>query len=156
MARDLLALGRPAVIRGNASEVLALTGGAGGKGVDSAHTPEAALDAARALALEHRTVVAVSGPVDHLTDGDRVVRVHNGHPWLTKVTGVGCALGALVAAFAAVVPDPLLARHRRDGDAHGRGREPPRRPAAAPVRSPSRCWTNSPRSPPRGWPTRRG
>ena len=109
LALDLLALGRPAVIRGNASEILALTGGAGGKGVDSAHTPEAALDAARALALEHHTVVAVSGPVDHLTDGERVVRVHNGHPWLTQVTGVGCALGALVAAFAAVVPDPLIA-----------------------------------------------
>ena len=62
VALDLLALGRPAVIRGNASEVLALTGGAGGKGVDSAHTPESALDAARALAVEHRTVVAVSGP----------------------------------------------------------------------------------------------
>ena len=109
LALDLLALGHPAVIRGNASEVLALTGGAGGKGVDSAHTTEAALDAARALALEHRTVVAVSGPVDHLTDGERVLRVHNGHPWLTQVTGVGCALGALVAAFVAVVPDPLLA-----------------------------------------------
>ena len=64
---------------------------------------------ARATGAEHRTVVAVSGPVDHLTDGERVVRVHNGHPWLTQVTGVGCALGALVAAFAAVVPDPLLA-----------------------------------------------
>src|SRR6478672_7837604 len=94
LAQDLLALGHPAVIRGNASEILALTGGAGGKGVDSAHTP----DAARALALEHHAVVAVSGPVDHLTDGERVVRVHNGHPWLTQVTGVGCALGALVAA----------------------------------------------------------
>ena len=51
----------------------------------------------------------MSGPVDHLTDGERVVRVGNGHPWLTRVTGVGCALGALMAAFAAVVDDPLLA-----------------------------------------------
>jgi hydroxyethylthiazole kinase len=109
VAFALLALGQPAVIRGNASEVLALTGGAGGKGVDSADTPEAAADAARDLALEHHTVLAVSGPVDHLTDGGRLVRVHNGHPWLTQVTGVGCALGALVAAFTAVVPDRLLA-----------------------------------------------
>ena len=54
-------------------------------------------------------MVAVSGPVDHLTDGDRVVRVGNGHPLLTKVTGVGCALGAMMAGFAAVIDDPLLA-----------------------------------------------
>jgi hydroxyethylthiazole kinase len=97
------------VLRGNASEVMALTGGAGGKGVESVDTPEAALDAAVELAGRHGTVVAISGPVDHLTDGTRVVRVSNGHPLLTKVTGVGCALGAMIAGFAAVLDDPLLA-----------------------------------------------
>jgi hydroxyethylthiazole kinase len=77
--------------------------------VDSVDSPEAALDAATAVAREHRTVVAVSGAVDHLTDGERVVRLANGHPLLTRVTGVGCALGAMMAAFAGVVEDPLLA-----------------------------------------------
>ncbi len=109
IARTLLADGAPTVVRGNASEVMALTGGAGGKGVDSVDTPEAALDAAVQLARLHGSVVAVSGPVDHLTDGDRVVRVANGHRLLTQVTGVGCALGAMMAAFAAVVDDPLVA-----------------------------------------------
>ncbi len=108
IARKLLAEG-PTVLRGNASEVMALTGGAGGKGVDSVDTPEAALDAAVELAGLHGTVVAISGPVDHLTDGPRVVRVANGHPLLTRVTGVGCALGAMIAGFAAVLDDPLLA-----------------------------------------------
>jgi hydroxyethylthiazole kinase len=108
IARKLLAQS-PTVLRGNASEVMALTGGAGGKGVESVDTPEAALIAARVLAGLHGTVVAVSGPVDHLTDGDRVVRVGNGHPLLTRVTGVGCALGALMAGFTAVVDDPLVA-----------------------------------------------
>jgi len=108
IARKLLA-NRPTVLRGNASEVMALTGGAGGKGVESVDTPEAALAAAIEVAGLHGTVVAVSGPVDHLTDGERVVRVSNGHPLLTKVTGVGCALGALMAGFAAVVDDPLVA-----------------------------------------------
>ena len=108
IARKLLAES-PTVLRGNASEVLALTGGVGGKGVESVDSPEAALPAAVDLAGLHGTVVAVSGPVDHLTDGDRVVRVSNGHPLLTKVTGVGCALGAMMAAFAAVVDDALLA-----------------------------------------------
>lgn len=109
LARELLAVARPAVLRGNASEVMALAGGLGGRGVDSLDTPEAAASTAAALAGKHGTVVAVSGPVDHLTDGKRTVRIANGHPWLTQVTGVGCALGAMIAGFAAVVDDPLLA-----------------------------------------------
>jgi hydroxyethylthiazole kinase len=108
IARKLLAQS-PTVVRGNASEVIALTGGSGGKGVEAIHTPEAALGPARELAGLHATVVAVSGPVDHLTDGDRVVRVGNGDVLLTRVTGVGCALGALMAGYAAVVDDPLVA-----------------------------------------------
>lgn len=108
IARDLLSKG-PTVLRGNASEVMALTGGTGGRGVESVDTPEAALAAAVELAGLHSTVVAVSGQVDHLTDGTRVVKVGNGHPLLTRVTGVGCALGALMAGFAAVVDDPLIA-----------------------------------------------
>ena len=53
--------------------------------------------------------MAVSGEVDHITDGERLVRVGNGHPLLTQVTGAGCALGALMAAFAAVETDALVA-----------------------------------------------
>lgn len=109
IAAALLETSRPTVIRGNASEIGALTGGAGGRGVDSVDSPETALPGAVDLAKLYGTVVAVSGPVDHLTDGERVVRVANGHPWMTRVTGVGCALGALMAAFAGAVEDPLLA-----------------------------------------------
>ncbi|MGH8111643.1 MAG: hydroxyethylthiazole kinase [Rhodanobacteraceae bacterium] len=109
LATGFLADHHPAIVRGNASEILALAGGAGGKGVESLETSEQALDAATALAIDHQTVVAVSGAVDHLTDGERLVRVGNGHPWLTRITGSGCALGALMAAFAAVVDDPLYA-----------------------------------------------
>lgn len=109
VAMDLLARSTPAIIRGNASEILALAGGTGGRGPESVDDPEDALEAAGQLAREHGTVVAVSGPVDHLTDGDRLVRVGNGHRWLTKVTGGGCALGALMAACAAADGDPLLA-----------------------------------------------
>lgn len=109
IAMDLLVRSAPVIIRGNASEILALTGGTGGRGPESVDAPEDALEAAGRLAREHSTVVAVSGPVDHLTDGDRLVRVGNGHRWLTKVTGGGCALGALMAAYAATVDDLLLA-----------------------------------------------
>ena len=109
LAHQLLRESRPTIIRGNASEILALAGGAGGRGVDSVDSPKAALEAARDLARRYRTTVAVSGAVDHLTDGERVVRIANGHPLLTQVTGVGCALGALMAGFAGVVDDGLLA-----------------------------------------------
>jgi hydroxyethylthiazole kinase len=44
-------------------------------------------------------VVAVSGPIDLITDGERVLRLANGHELLTRVTGGGCALGAVMAAF---------------------------------------------------------
>lgn len=109
VARELVAAGAPAIIRGNASEIAGLAGGAGGRGVDSTDAPEAALPAALTLARDHGCVVAISGEVDLLTDGDRQVRLANGHPLLTRVTGVGCSLGALMAGFAAVAGDPLVA-----------------------------------------------
>ncbi|MFJ2743010.1 hydroxyethylthiazole kinase [Streptomyces sp. NPDC087440] len=109
LAHELLESAPPAVVRGNPSEILALDGGAGGRGVDSTDVPEAALDAATGLARRYGCVVAVSGPEDVLTDGARVVRVANGHPLLPLVTGTGCALGALVAACVAVTGDALVA-----------------------------------------------
>jgi hydroxyethylthiazole kinase len=109
VAHRLLAQARPTIIRGNASEILALAGGEGGRGVESVDSPEAAVAVAKDLAVTQHSVIAVSGPIDHVTDGRQVVRISNGHPWLTQVTGVGCALGALMAAFAAVVPDALVA-----------------------------------------------
>jgi hydroxyethylthiazole kinase len=109
LAQQLRGEGRPAIIRGNASEILALTGGSGGRGVESVDSPEAAAQVAMVLAGQQRSVIAVSGPTDHITDGRHMVRLSNGHPWLTRVTGGGCALGALMAAFKAAVPDALVA-----------------------------------------------
>ncbi len=109
LAAELLS-GAPTVIRGNASEVIALAGrGAGGRGVDATDDPESALSAARELARAHGSVVAVSGAVDVITDGERIVRAANGHVLLTRVTGGGCALGAVMAAFAACGEDRLAA-----------------------------------------------
>jgi len=109
LARQLLREGRATIVRGNPSEILALAGGRGGRGVESVDSPEAAADEAMALAGQQQSVIAVSGATDHITDGTRMVRLSNGHPWLTRVTGGGCALGALMAAFAAVVPDAVVA-----------------------------------------------
>ncbi|MGM7668089.1 hydroxyethylthiazole kinase [Microbacterium sp. A93] len=102
LAHELVAK-RPTAIRGNASEVLALAGmTAGGRGVDATDTTDAASDAARSLAQRFGSIVAVSGPVDLITDGEEIIRISNGHELLTKVTGGGCALGAIMAAFLGV------------------------------------------------------
>jgi hydroxyethylthiazole kinase len=107
LAAELL-LQRPTVIRGNPSEIICLAGvGGGGRGVDSVDSPNDALTAGRLLAAEFGSIVAISGPVDIVTDGVIDVRVHNGTPLLTKVTGGGCALGAVIAAFAALSDDRL-------------------------------------------------
>lgn len=107
LAAELLG-SRPSIIRGNASEILALAGlGAGGRGVDAVDGAEDALDAARGLAQRSGAVVAVSGPVDVVTDGERVVRVAGGDVLLTRVTGGGCALGAVMAAFLGSGSTPL-------------------------------------------------
>lgn len=107
LGNDLLRL-RPTIIRGNASEIIALAGsGSGGRGVDSVDSAESAVEAALHLANTAGSVVAVSGPTDVITDGTRTVRTSNGHEWLTKITGGGCALGAVMAGFASLNEDRL-------------------------------------------------
>ena len=65
---------RPTVIRGNASEILALAGTvSSGRGVDSTDSSHAALNAGKALAKEYECVVGITGAVDYVTDGDRVI-----------------------------------------------------------------------------------
>ena len=101
--RDLaarLVAARPSVIRGNASEVLTLAGLDGAaRGVDAGDTVEAAEEAARTLARRTGGVVAVTGPVDFVTDGDRAFRITGGHPMMARVTVMGCSLTGVVAAF---------------------------------------------------------
>lgn len=79
------------------------------EGVDAAVTPDEVADAATEVARRYGAVVAVSGAVDLVTDGTRTLRVDSGTPLLTRVTGVGCSLGALMAAFRAVTDDGVLA-----------------------------------------------
>ncbi|HCB13130.1 MAG TPA: hydroxyethylthiazole kinase [Gammaproteobacteria bacterium] len=103
---------QPNVIRGNGSEILTLmqqTPVGKSRGVDSMHGSEAALDAAYMLASDAKTVIAVTGAVDYVTDGTRVLAIHNGHPLMTRVTGLGCSATAVIGAFLAVEPDAFLA-----------------------------------------------
>jgi hydroxyethylthiazole kinase len=99
-----------AVVRGNASEILSLASAkVRTKGVEAIHGVEEAAVTARETARRIKTVVAITGPVDVITDGDTVVRCRNGHPLLATVTGTGCAATTSIAAFAAVTADPLEA-----------------------------------------------
>ena len=98
------------VIRGNGSEILALAQQArAGQGVDSLHGSEAALDSARKLTEDCGAAIAITGEVDYVTDGRRVVEIHNGHALMTRVTGLGCSATAIIGAFLAVEPDALAA-----------------------------------------------
>jgi hydroxyethylthiazole kinase len=107
--RELLAYASPAVIRANPTEIIALSGKAGGGGVDSLHKPEEALDAARNLSETWECPVIVSGAVDYVVCEQLNVSIANGSPMMRRVTGIGCAAGAVTAAFAAVCPDRVRA-----------------------------------------------
>lgn len=112
MSRKILDAIRVKVVRGNASEVLALDreqGSGGTRGVDSLHSVDEAAQAGKALANRLHTTLAVTGAVDLITDGTRVFRVANGHPLMTRITGAGCVATSLIAAFCAVDPDPVTA-----------------------------------------------
>ncbi|GAA0174994.1 hypothetical protein LIER_28261 [Lithospermum erythrorhizon] len=107
---ELLALG-PTVVRGNASEIIALHNGAldtNSRGADSVHESTDAVVAAKSLAQTSGSIVAVSGAVDIITDGQRVFGVHNGVPMLQKITATGCSVTALIAAFVAIDPSHPL------------------------------------------------
>ena len=99
-----------AIIRGNAGEIGALTGVGGEvKGVESVGGPADRVQVARDAARAWRCVVAITGRQDVLSDGRRTLVVDNGHPWLTTLTGTGCMATTVIAAFAAVADDPLVA-----------------------------------------------
>ena len=100
--QELLHL-KPAVIRGNASEIAALNGDCvATKGADSLLRSDEVVQSAKNIALKYQTVVTVTGQTDYVTDGQSVYALENGSVLLTRVTGTGCALGAMVAAYCAV------------------------------------------------------
>jgi hydroxyethylthiazole kinase len=106
---------RPTIVRGNGSEIIALasaactsppaSAGTAPRGPDSTANSICALHAAEALAIEFGSVVVISGAWDVITDGKNPpITVGGGSELLTKITGAGCALSALVAAFVGACP----------------------------------------------------
>ncbi|HUH67098.1 MAG TPA: hydroxyethylthiazole kinase [Syntrophales bacterium] len=102
-ARELIEKYPPAIIRGNASEIMALLAeNTKTKGVESTASSHTAVDIARQVNNTYGSVVCVSGETDYIVYGDDVTKVKNGHPMMTKVTGMGCIATAMCGAFAAV------------------------------------------------------
>jgi hydroxyethylthiazole kinase len=101
---------RPAIIRGNASEIMAVCGDrVSTKGVDSSESSGDALAAARALHEAWGSTVCVSGATDYIVGAGAILQVGNGDPMMTRVTGLGCTATALCGAFATVTRDPARA-----------------------------------------------
>ena len=101
---------RPTIIRGNASEIMALVDASvKSKGVDSSASSDDALESAKRLAVDTGAVVVISGATDYITNGMDVYTVEGGSTMMTTVTGMGCTSTAIVGAFAAVVEDPMIA-----------------------------------------------
>lgn len=106
------------VIRGNISEIKTVYQGSGTtKGVD-ADVSDAVTDGnlaqsiAFAQELSRRTgaVIAVTGAIDLVADGEKAYVIRNGHPLMSRITGTGCMLSAITAAFCAANPgEPLEA-----------------------------------------------
>jgi hydroxyethylthiazole kinase len=100
-----------AVLRGNAGEVATLAGvDAEVRGVESIGAAGSAADVALTAAAALGVVASVTGSVDHVSNGVRVVAIENGHPLLGSITGTGCMSSAITGAFLAVrADDPLEA-----------------------------------------------
>lgn len=115
-ARQLLEKVRFTAVRGNISEVRALASGHGGtRGVDAdvadAVTPDnlgESIAFVTAMARSIGAVVAVTGATDLVTDGKTCYILRNGRPEMGSITGTGCQLSALTAAFLAANPDRML------------------------------------------------
>ena len=104
-AKRILDEVRVTVLRGNAGEVATLVGVdaevRGVESIDAGGDPaELALQAGTSLGV----VASVTGPVDHVSDGDRVIAVENGDPMLATITGTGCMSSAMTGCFLAVNP----------------------------------------------------
>lgn len=97
------------VLRGNAGEVATLVGAAAEvRGVESMSTGIEPAELARAAARTLGVIASVTGPVDHVSDGARVLAVANGDALLPTVTGTGCMSSALTGCFLAAKPDEPL------------------------------------------------
>ncbi len=105
-AREILDSVKVRIIKGNASEIARLAGmSVVTRGVEATHVDADLAGVASRLAAERSAVVAVTAPVDIVTDGTKTLLVKNGHPMMGSIVGTGCMAGSVIGAFAGVWPD---------------------------------------------------
>jgi hydroxyethylthiazole kinase len=108
-AKRILDLVDVTVLRGNAGEVATLVGAqAEVRGVESISTGIEPAELAREAARRLGVIASVTGLVDHVSDGARVLAIANGHELLSTVTGTGCMSSAMTGCFLAGKPDEPL------------------------------------------------
>jgi len=110
--KEILKQVKVTILRGNLSEVSFVAGlEVTTKGVDSSEADECNdnVAVAKTVAKNLNCIVAITGAVDIISDGERVVKISNGHKRLSKVTGTGCMTTALVGAFSGAGTDYFTA-----------------------------------------------
>lgn len=111
---ELIEKVKPNAVRGNYAEIKALIDNVNtAAGVDDPTTTDASEDVAGAMktvAAKWNTILIASGPVDTITDGKTIVKVDNGDPMMSRITGSGCMATTIVAAFLTVQEDISGAR----------------------------------------------
>jgi len=100
---DLLEADGISLLRGNASEILALAGAAQAtKGVEATAGSDAALQAATLLHQRYGATVCISGAIDYVVEDDICAKLTGGHTYMPLVTGTGCTSSALCGAMLAM------------------------------------------------------
>lgn len=102
-----------AIIRGNASEVMALCGvNHITKGVDSNVLTTEVIEPAKELARQLQATITMSGETDFILSCNQVHRCERGVPYMPMVTGSGCLLTAIISAFHAIEPEAYSAAYK--------------------------------------------
>jgi hydroxyethylthiazole kinase len=110
MCKKLINNYQIAIVRGNAGEIMSLAGAAAAmRGVDSLSESLHAIEIAKQLNKQHKVAVVVSGKTDVIVDADRINQFNRGSAMMPMITGTGCLLSAIVAAFHAVEADRFIA-----------------------------------------------
>ena len=113
-AAKMLLQKSPSVIRGNASEIIALAEicrqvpdwkASGGRGTESTKNPEEALDSGYYLARTFQCVIGISGPYNYVMNETQCLTIEGGHPFMSQIAGMGCALNAVIAAYIVAAED---------------------------------------------------
>lgn len=100
-----------AIIRGNATEIMALanTPHTQSKGVDTTNSTQQAIDSALSISNRFKSTIVISGQEDVVVKGNKIKQLYCGSPMMPLVVGTGCLLSAVVGAFHAIETDSFIA-----------------------------------------------